>query len=270
MKVGDIEVKQKIGESQSFRVYYGKDKDGHDVILKVAANYDDNDKLATEAGLLVSMQSFATKITGYETEMNGGKNLSRYDLLFAKLEKTFIEKSQGDRRISVFSMPETSIDKLTPLIKLSHDTKIDARSSVWILGRLLKLYSMFELMAIDLDNKVPCYPSFSPSNFLIEPEKHHLICYNFQNITEDAVATNYIKAIASFILDWFVIGDDEHDKYYHAFLKDLSVKGRRKFKDAHMELYAKVAAWWEHSYHPFTYCDRNATTTIWKTIKEGI
>gem|GEM_PF-2112657 len=266
LKVRDIEVKNKIGESQSFRVYHGEDENGQGVVIKVAANYDDNDKLAAEAGLVVSMQSFADKITGFETELNGGKKLSRYDLLFAKLETTFIEQSQGDRRINVFSVPETSIDKLTPLVKLSHETQIDARSSVWILGRLLKFYSMFELMTIDLDNKVPSYPSFSPSNFFIGPERHRLICYNFPNVEVDAIATDHIKAIASFILDWVVIEKDESEEQYLRFLKDLSANGRKKFKDAHMELYANVSGWWGFEYHPFTYRDRN--TSIWKTIKE--
>ena len=142
MKVRNIEVGRRIGESSKFRIYLGKTPSEQSVILKVAKTFEDGDILASEAGEFNILYVFSEQIA--EFERKAGLESARYDLLFANLIASFIEPTQDDRRINVFAMPEIDVSELIPLTKLSSTVEIDARTSVWILGRLFKFYSFFD------------------------------------------------------------------------------------------------------------------------------
>lgn len=265
LKVRDIEVGNRIGETPKFRIYLGTTKDAQPVILKVAKTFEDGDILAREAGKFNILRSFEEQVAKFEADQ-GGSN-SHYDLLFAILLASFLEPTQEDRRINVFAMPDIDLGKLIPLTKLHAETEIDTRTSIWILGRFFKFYSFFELLANDEDYPViPRYPFFSPDDYLIGPERHRLIYYNFSGDMADVIATDFVKAISRFVLDWVVVGDDPAEQDYLALLGDFSKYGRCSFEEAHGDLYALVKKHWGISYHPFTYRDRD--TIIWKTIKE--
>ena len=265
IRVRDIEVGKRIGESSKFRIYLGN-KDGiGPVILKIAKTFEDGDILAEEAGKFNIMRAFGDQVAVLEQEHSGTN--SHYDWLFAKLEASFLEGSQGDRRINVFTAPDANLDDLVPLPKLKAEAEIDARSSVWILGRLFKLYSFFELMAIDGDEPVTRYPLFSPGDYLIGPKRHRVVYYNYSGEMADVMAHDFVKAITKLFLDWVVVDDTSPEQEYLNLLQDLSTSGRASFEDAHRDLYQLVEKLWGIQYYPFTYRDRNTIT--WKTIKEG-
>lgn len=265
LRVKNIEVGGRIGEASKFRIYSGKTDNDEQVILKVAKTFEDGDILAEEASKFNILRTFETQVALLQ-EQKSHTN-SHYDWLFANLNSSFMEPTQGDRRINVFTIPDIDLSKLIPLTKLYGEIKIDARTSVWILGRFLKFYSFFELLAASEENSVARYPLFSPDNYLIGPEKHRLIYYNFSGDMADVVAFDFVKAIAKFILDWAIIRDDSSEQRYFNLLKDFSEYGRNSFEKAHNDLYRLVKELWGIQYHPFTYRDRN--TTIWKTIKEN-
>ena len=262
--VQGITVEKRIAEAEKFRVYLGTKADGQKVILKVAKTFEDNNWLATEASWFELLRHFTDKVDWFEDVSHREK--SHYDWLLAKLDKSFMEPSQDDRRINVYVMPNADLDSLVSLRKLYDQTEIDARSSAWIIGRLFKLYSMFELIAADSENLISNYPLFSLGNFFIGPEKHNLICYNFSGDMPDVLATEFIKAIAKDILGWVVVEDDPSEQKYYELLEDFSEHGRETFRDAHRDLYLRIGGLWGHKYHPFTY--RNRGTATWKTIKE--
>ena len=264
LKVRNFEVEKLVGESKKLRIYTGKSDNGDSVILKVAKTYEDGSILTKEAGKFTALQAFADKIDKFETKRGGDK--AHYDWLFAKLIASFMEPTQNDRQINVFTTPDINLGKLVPLAKLHKLTEIDARSSVWILGRLFKFYSLFELIAADEFSSIAKYPAFSPGNFLIGPDRHRVIYYNFTEDIADVVATNFVKAIADIFIDWVVIEDDLFDRQLYELIEDFSAHGRNTFMEAHGDLYELVEQLWGIQYHPFTYRDRN--TTIWKTIKE--
>ncbi len=262
MKIRDIEVGKKIGESAKFRIYLGNTESDYQVLLKVAKTFEDNDALVSESGQFNLLRCFAEQVATYEKYAR--KKSSHYDWLFARLRASFIEPTQGDRRINVYEVPEISFDKLMPLTKLCAGTEIDARTSVWILGRLFKFYSFFELIAFEL-NSVAQYPIFNPDNFVIGVERHRLVYYNHSGSIPDVVAYDFVKAISKYILDWAVISKDSEEQEYLELLKDFSENGRKSFEQAHAELYDLAYKLWEIGYHPFTYRDRD--TLVWKTIK---
>ena len=268
MKVRDIEVGELIQESPTFRIYLGTAPDGREVILKVAKTYDDGRPLIDEASTFSEMAIFEKQVAGYESEQE--KPSSHYDWLFANLTESFSESTQGDRRINVFSIPDTEIAKLMRMQKLQSETEIDAKTSVWILGRLFKFFEFFELMGVgesdDEDFYTAEYPVFSPDNFFIGPERHRIICYNIPEKTLCSYANDDVKQVAKFVLDWLAIQDDPKEQEYKELLEDFAEKGRERFDYAHRELYELVRELWGRGYHPFTYRDRG--TLLWKTIKE--
>lgn len=264
MKVRNIEVGEKIGESAKFRIYLGTTEEGTRVILKVAKTFADNDVLALESGRFNLWRCFSDQVKTFE-ELSG-KADSHYDWLSARLEASFLEPTQDDRRINVFSMPDISLDELIPLSKLHAKTEIDARTSVWILGRFFKFYGFFELIAFDLDTTAAEYPVFSPDDYLIGTEKHRLLYYNYSGSMSDVIANDFVKAIARYMLEWTVIKEAQKEQEYLSLLKDFSEQGRRTFEEAHAELYELAYKLWEIGYYPFTYRDRD--TLVWKTVKE--
>ena len=88
MKVRDIEVGRRIGESSKFRIYLGKTPSEQSVILKVAKTFEDGDILASEAGEFNILYVFSEQIA--EFERKAGLESARYDLLFANLIASFI------------------------------------------------------------------------------------------------------------------------------------------------------------------------------------
>lgn len=263
-KVRGIEVGNRIGEASKFRIYLGTTAENQQVIVKVAKTFEDGDILAEEAGKFNIIRAFNSDIAALE-EQEGRQN-SHYDWLFANLLSSFMEASQGDRRINIFTIPDTELSKLVPLKKLSTDTEIDSRSSVWILGRFLKMYSFFELLAASGDNPVKSYPLFSPSDYLIGPEHHRLVYYNFSGDMADVVAFDFVKAVAKFILEWAALDSNSEDQEYLKLLEDFAKDGRSSFEEAHADLYNLVERLWGRKYHPFTYRERG--TLIWKNMKE--
>ena len=284
MTIKDIEVGSRFGETSKFRVYHGTMIDSRQpVIVKVAKTFEDGDVLAEEAAKFTRMRIFADELK--KLEQKAKNKDSGYGLLFANLEASFLEATQDDRRVNVFSIPEIEPEKLIPLPKLRDKLVIDLRTSAWILGRLFKFYSFFELQAEEDDIPFARYPTFLPSDFLIAPREHRLIYYNFSDEEWDVVAFETIKPIVSFISDWcepkiedvrsggeyyipFFKGDktatEMHD--YLTMLERFKTKGCYSFSNAHKEFYKTIEELWGIEYYPFTY--HSSKTTSWHTIKE--
>lgn len=265
LRVKNVEVGNRIGEASKFRIYSGKTNNGEQVILKVAKTFEDGDILAEEASKFNILRTFEMQVALLQEQQD--HTSSHYDWLFANLSSSFMEPTQGDRRINIFTIRDIDLNKLIPLTKLNDEIEIDARTSVWILGRFLKFYSFFELLTASEGNSVARYPLFSPDDYLVGPEKHRLIYYNFSGDMADVVAFDFVKTVAKFILDWTVIGDDSSEQKYFDLIKDFSEYGRDSFETAHGDLYRVIEELWGIQYHPFTYRSRN--TFIWKTIKEN-
>lgn len=263
LKVRNYEVGKLIGEASKFRIYLGNDDDKQ-VVMKVAKTFEDGDSLAQEASWFNVLRAFIAQVT--EMQEKSGEASSHYEWLFANLLSSFLEPSQKDRRINIFEVADTDFGQLIPLPKLRTKTEVDARTSVWILGRLLKIYSFYELLAVSGDNPVIRYANFSPGDYLIGPERHRLIYYNHSGAMADVVATNCVKAIAQFISEWVVIENDPAEQEYYQLLEDFATNGRVTCEEAHAELYQLIGELWGIQYHPFTYRDQD--TSRWKTMNE--
>lgn len=270
MKLRNIEISTTpFAESTKFRMYLGNSEEYGPVILKVAKTFEDNDALNRETNKFTDLQTIEEKVAEFE-QKSGKTKSSRFDLLFAQLKETFTEPTLDDRRINVYGIVDPdpnaviNLDSFVPLTKLENDVEIDSRTSVWIIGRLLKFYSLFELLAAEKETPIVRYPNFSPSDYLIGPERHRLVYYIFSGDLDDVVATAYVKAIAKFILDWVDFDDaDEKDLKYQALLEDFAENGRDTAGEAHAELYELVDELWGIHYYPFTYRPKSSGSNLW-------
>lgn len=262
MKVRNYDVGSLIGETSKFRIYLGENGD-EKVIVKVAKTFEDGDYLAEEASWFNVLKAFIAEVERVQEDL--GKTNSHYDWLFADLESSFLESTQQDRRINIFKVKDVDFDGLIPLPKLCAQTKIDARTSVWILGRFLKVYSFYELLASSGDNPVVQYADFSPGDYLIGPERHRLIYYNHSEHVADVIANDYVIAIAQFMMDWVEVRADLDEQKYYDLLNNFATTGRVTCEEAHAELYRLVRELWGIQYYPFTYYDQKDGR--WKTIK---
>lgn len=263
IKIRDVEVRKLIGESSRFRIYLGNLTDGQETIVKVAKTFEDNVVLAEDAKEFNMLKLFEKDLKKFSADSHVD---AKYDLLFARLHSSFIAESQQDRRINVFTVPEVNLADTIPLSKLSSQVEIDARTSVWILGRLFKFYIMFELKRIADEDDACHYPIFSEHDYFISPEKHRVVYSNFSGEIHDVYATDFIKIISRYIFDWTVFDDSEENIRYKTLLQDFIANGRETAAEAHQELYDLIREIWGICYYPFTY--RHRGTLIWKTIKE--
>ena len=262
-KVRDIEIGRLFGKSERVHIYLGT-KAQEPVILKVAATIDDNDVITDESSFFNVLDNKITEIDELQSRI--GEKLAHYGWLFTKPIDLFMEETQGNRYISVYAIPEIKPEDITSMTKLCNNVEIDVRTSVWIIGRLLKIYGFFELMSLE-DSNVTKYPQFSADSYLIDPKHHRVLFYNCPSkVYEDVTASDYIKAISNFMLGWVCANDDPDEQEYVELLKDFAEKGRGKASEAHTELYDLVKEKWGIQYYPFTYRDHGAA--LWIKIEE--
>ena len=176
-----------------FRIYLGHD-DGKNVVIKVAKTFEDGDLLYRRSQLVQRFTSI--HCSGSSNAGRIRSNRRSLWLAVCKFNLFFLEPTQQDRRINVLEVIDVDFNKLIPLSKLRSQTEIDARSSVWILGRFLKIYNFYELLAASGDNPIVQYANFSPGDYLVGPERHRLIYYNHSGATADVIANTYVMTIA--------------------------------------------------------------------------
>ena len=245
-----VKLTRKIADGKKFRVYTGLS--GEDmVVVKVANTVDDNSKLKAETVNFCELRIFDHYINSFQRETLGVEPVN-YKRLFANLKSSFLD--EDGRMVNVFSFPDIEVDKLIPLLKIYKDMKIDARTSVWILGRLFKLYSMSELEAVMHKTDIKKYRLFSLGDYLIGPESHELVYYNYSGVVDSLSAVSFIKVISKTIDEWVIRTGDSLEGQYLSLLDDFKENGRETFDNAHEELYKLIRCIWGSKYHPFTYC----------------
>ena len=289
MTIRGIEINELLVESKTARIYLAT-KDGKTVILKIAKTFGDNRDMDIESNVF----NFFDNAVKYCRERNieeRRSSPSRFDLLYAKLEDSFIEDSQYDRRINILSARDIEIDELCRLTEMHKKFEIDLRTSAWIMGRLLKWGIFHEYLHIvseaeekerekeaqkkkEYYDKDPFqnYYEFYPDDWLICPEKHRLVYYNGTNKNyTTSEYTNVVQDMAKFVLDWIGIDKpNEKEQEYIKTLKSLQKDGKLRYgftpQGISEVFYDAVKKVWDIIYYPFTYRERG--TKQWQTKEE--
>lgn len=286
MRVENYEVGRQFAETTNERLYLGTDvNDGKEVIIKIAKASHDNQKLMENTNLLEKYWAAVTAVdatAGLSDEFRAAFKRGRCDLLAAYPLASSYELTQRDKRISIVAiqsvrmisivtLPDVKLSEVMPLSNIGNDYLIDARTAVWILGRILKFYQVFELigaMEISAHAESPAlcrYPLFSMGNFLIAPRRHRVIFYHAGKGTVAISGTtkDTLENIASSFLECTQNMPTEMVN----LLVSLSCGRVSSFTEAHEKLYEVADKIWPpREFYPFTYQDKNGGE--WKTIGE--
>lgn len=257
-------VLHKMGGSKHFTVYGcmlpPEDRQNRIVsLLKIAQNSDDNQLLATEALVLNRLRGFAREID--DTRQEGTKPFN-YGNFFPELVDSFVSPTQGNRRINILSFPDPveSTSQLTQLSSLisKENIYVDPRTSVWILGKTLKILGMAQDIGISNGN-------IDGSNVLIEKERHGIILFDWAlaqiHQEEIPIGVRRFEVIQTVKMAIKAMGgdpekgtidSDDADGQYVAILNNL-LNGRfYDANEAHKLFYEAVDKIWPRKYWPFT------------------
>ncbi len=258
-------VVKRLGGTDNFRLYECHDPDGQQLILKVAAETEDNALLDHEAYMLGLLYNAAGKLEILYRAQAGEEKALNYQFLFPTLVETFILESQGERRVNILSFAEIckNIGELVPLAHIwSRDqVRVDERTSAWMLGKFLKLLTFAHNQGVTI-NKL------DGDNLLINREQHYVAvfdwstaCYAPEEVGAPDVRTE-ISAITNEVLR--VLGGvagtgkeiqpawPDSDARYFKLLYDLATGEFDDAKQAHAAFYATIDDIWPRGFHPYT------------------
>jgi hypothetical protein len=184
---------------------------------------------------------------------------------FPKLIDNFISEEQKNRKILILSLEiSKDISKIVPinLIRAVDKARVDPKTSVWILGKLLKIIAFAHDHCIKVGN-------LSSENIFIEKNNHLVTVFDWSKAIMKPVALSKdmaIDEIRQAVKETLLLlgGDSEtgtipdHEQLtgdgvkYKTLLMQLLIEDFESAYDAHHYFYKTVEEIWERKYHPYS------------------
>jgi hypothetical protein len=244
-------VSECIGETDTYTLYECVLEGEQTAILKIVKSKDQNGKLDREAYFLNTLKEKAIQL---DTEGLG------YIRFFPTIIETFIVPEQGDRRVIILSFSEVceTLSELTPLGRIlsTERKRIDPKTSVWILGRLLKLLHFAHKLGINV--------TLNGENILINRDRHHVTIFDWSdstnNVDEDGAknqisdaATEVVCALGGDFETQTIPADKDLEDDWYQDLVFGFVKGcHDDAGKAHTVFYEIVGSKWPSKFYLFT------------------
>lgn len=254
-----------VAESVDYRIYVCRqDGAGRECLLQIAAASSQNGGLDRAAYLLKTLEVRATELEAeYAAIRTDPKSVLNYQLGFPEVVDTFVCREQGNRRVNVLAF--RSVEKVGQMVPLRNITardklRVDLRSSVWIMGKLLKLlvFTHGENIAIR---------QLGGRNILIEPDQHYVVLFDWAGAESypeeipEAIRRQEIAQAAKSVIT--VLGgdlatgtfpDDGDPGFakYTKFLLQLAAGHYRNAQKAHAKFYELADSLWPREFYPFT------------------
>jgi len=268
--VGDL-----VAENETYRLYLCKQEEtGRECLLQVPINTSHNGDLDRAGFFLKQFERRALELEEeYKTVKDDPKKVLNYQLGFPELLEGFVCQEHGGRRINILAFRNVEkVNNLSPLTFITErdQRRIDLRTSVWIMGKLLKLLTFAHSQGIAV-----C--ELTSGNILIEPKEHYVLIFDwsvaraFQKGVPDKECGNDISQAARAVIE--VMGGDFETSTFHeddnkafkhpyetgkgfdlytAHILRLASGSERNAGKAHQNFYNLVDELWEGAYHPFT------------------
>lgn len=263
---GNYQVLKKIGVSEDFTVYQCSLEDGRSALLKIASAIEYNSVLDREAFLLDFLRERAESVEKEFVESGLAKDTKLNNhFCFPEMVESFIAADQGNRRVNILGFFDIA-EKLSDLVPLTHlrsrdKVLIDARTSVWILGKLLKFFVFTHNQGVAINN-------LSGGNILINRDHHFVAIFDWTEAEifpadkiSHEISSAEIKQVAEEVIH--ALGGISEDDYtprekeqpqvkYELFLARL-LSGKHSYAiRAHQEFYKLVDQLWPREFYPFT------------------
>jgi hypothetical protein len=257
------EVVRLVAETDDYRVYIANSSiNPEPLLLKVATSIEKNGLLDREAFVLREIREEIERRNKVFKDAGNGHGLG-YQRCFPQLVESFIASSQGNRRINVIALFGTSsMSDIVPLEqwRTREHVWIDPKSSAWIMGRLLKIFTLTHPLGLSVGK-------IDGGNILVNPIEHHVFLFDWTRATyhQGNLSAEFVRhEISSAACQVFLaLGGNltTGELPLHAHLTDARYGDlllrmiNRDLSDpvsAGVEFYTLVDELWEKGFHPFT------------------
>jgi len=263
-KTTDYAVIQLVGKTPDYNVYIVQDQTSdQEYLLKIVGDVSQNGLLDREAFLL---QDLREEIDRRNTEHKHIKKTDRglgYQRCYPCLVESFLIPEQGNRRANVIAIyGAESVSDLVPIeqLRAREQVYIDPKTSAWIMGRLLKIFTLSHSFGVEVGK-------IDGGNILINPYEHHVVLFDWtqarhydeplsRKITQQEIASAAKQVVLALggdpITGKLLQSDQLSDTRYEDYLRQL-VAGR-EFDPvlAGAKFYELIDDMWESAFHPFT------------------
>jgi hypothetical protein len=259
----DYVVGELLGETEVFTLYSCTLPEGSPGILKITKTIAGNGALDKEAFILQTLRDFAIRIEEESERQEPGKGNLGYRKFFPILVESFVSADQGNRRINILSLSEVC-EKLPDLVPLEQlvsreHVRVDPKTSVWIMGKLLKLLDFAHMQGISV--------TINGENILINRDQHFVMIFDWSNsfIHDGEVpdhetqreiflsAIEVILALGGNLETGELPADEQLKDDLYAKLLFAFVSGEEKnAAHAHSRFYGYVRSIWPSEFYPFT------------------
>lgn len=256
-------VKRALARGPTHNVYLVTDeKDDSWFMLKVSLDIPGNGRLDREALLLKDIEAEVSRLRSSEVPGSTGGAL-RYEKCFPRLRESFLFKEQGNRRVNIIEISDTeSVSNLVPIEqwRTRERVRIDPKSSAWIMGRLLKVFTLTHSIGIGVGK-------IDGGNILVNPKQHRAIFFDW---TEAHQYDKYVppekvgEEISQAAIQVFIaLGGNLAtgtlppsgqllDTQYAELLLEFMSGCERDPDKAALRFYKLVREMWVTEFHPFT------------------
>lgn len=264
---GDYQIGKKVAETGEFRLYICRQAaTNRECLLQIAIDVSGNGALDKAVYVLGELKTRADELQAeYQALPGKASKFLNYELGFPEVLDSFVCKEQGNRRVNILAFRGVeSVGQMVPLVNLIERDKlrVDLRTSVWIMGKLLKL-----LVFVHDQNLV--VNTISLSNVLIEPAEHYVVIFDWSKAAFHSgllPAENKRQEIAQAAQAVFALlggdpetgdvprGDEDEEIFtrYTAYVRQLAVRGECDAPKAHADFYRLVDELWKREFYFFT------------------
>ncbi len=262
--INKYEVKELVAEADTFRLYRCVDKaTGEERLLQIAAERKDNGVLEKAAYILGQLKIRSEELEKAYCDVRVDPNsVLNYDLGFPTLVDSFCYEEQEGRRVNILKFE--CVDTLQRLVPMQNilekdQMRIDCRTSIWIVGRLLKTLTLAHAMGYQVRR-------LDVASILLELENHYPILYDWtqavahpQALARDVALSDIVAVAKSVIMllggDWetgeFYAEDVEGFIPYTEFMIRLARGSHSSAQKAHTDFYKLVDSIWVKGFHPY-------------------
>ncbi len=258
------EVGKMVAETARYRLYLCRPEGATvDHLLQIASTTEYNGDLDRSAYILSRLLAEAEELEeGYAKVKKNPKHFVNYQLSFPEVIETFVSMDQGNRRVNILRFRGVDdVRNMVPLHNLVNkdQLKVDLKTSVWIMGKLLKVLAFAHGTKIVVGN-------MTLGNIIVEPDQHYVVIFNWADahVMPDSVPESLVReeVQAAALAAVEVAGgnlqdgipDDGSAEFpaYGAHLLRLARVGDGDALRTHKKFYELVDSIWPRGFHKFT------------------
>lgn len=252
-----------VGKTASYNVYIVTSGVGEQHLMKTAVTDHCNGLLDREAFLLRELHQEITHRNAEYKARNKTDHGLGYQRCFPRLVESLVVPEQGQRRVNIIAVyGASSVKDLVPLeqYRTRANARIDPKSSAWIMGRLLKIFTLTHPMGVAAGK-------IDGGNILINPIEHHVVLFDWTEARHHdgqlprTVACEEISHAAKAVI--LALGgnlatgelptsDQLPDSRYADYLKRMAHGSVCDAVSAGAQFYELLDTVWKPSFHPFT------------------